>query len=168
MSSYLFPLAFRVCALTALAIATRTASAQTIAGRVVGKADSTPVVGAIVTLLDSAGRPMATKLAEDGGSFDFTAPFAGSYAIRVERVGFRATTTAPFLVRQAEKVDIPIAITSEGVSLRAVKVSADRRCIVRPQEGLATAQLWNEARKARHTFRQQGSGCARALRLSRR
>ena len=152
--------------MSALAIATRSASAQTIAGRVVGKADGTPVVGAIVTLLDSVGRPVTTKLAEDGGTFDFTAPLAGSYALRVERVGFRATTTAPFLVRQAERVDIPVAIPTEGVSLRAVKVSADRRCIVRPQEGLATAQLWNEARKALNATQltQMAQAAARARR----
>lgn len=132
----------------ALLIVTRAAGAQAIAGRVLGKVDGAPVVGAIVTLLDSAGRAMMTKLAEDGGSFDFAPPLAGPYAIRVERVGFRSTTTAPFLVRQGEKVEVPITIVSEGVSLRAVKVSADRRCVVRPQEGLATAELWNEARKA--------------------
>ena len=166
MSSYLFPLSLRVCALSAVAIATCPARAQTIAGRVVGKGDGTPIVGAIVTLLDSTGRPMTTKLAEDGGSFDFSAPFAGSYAIRVERVGFRATTTAPFLVRQAETVDVAVAIASEGVSLRAVKVSADRRCIVRPQEGLATAELWNEARKALNATQltQMAQATARARR----
>ena len=129
-------------------IGAHAASAQTIAGRVLAKVDGAPVVGAIVTLLDSASRVAATKLAEDGGTFDFAAPHTGSYTIRVERVGFRSTTTPPFLVRQGEKIDVPIAIASDGVSLRAVKVSADRRCTVRPQEGLATAELWNEARKA--------------------
>ena len=148
MSSSRFPNTARAYALCALVTLARTTSAQTIAGRVVGKIDGAPVVGAIVTLLDSASRAMTTKLAEDGGSFDFTALGAGSYAIRVERVGYRSTTTAPFLVRLGEKVDVPIVIASDGVSLRAVKVSADRRCTVRPQEGLATAELWNEARKA--------------------
>ena len=148
MSTYIFPHSYRLSALCAVAIVMRTASAQTIAGRVLGKGDGAPVAGAIVTLLDSANRATATRLAEDGGTFDFVAPYAGSYTIRVERVGFRSTTTSPFLVRQGEKIDVPIAIASEGVSLRAVKVSADRRCTVRPQEGLATAELWNEARKA--------------------
>jgi len=148
MSSYTFPFSYRARVVCALMIVARVASAQTIAGRVLGKIDGAPVVGAIVTLLDSAGHSLATKLAEDGGSFDFAAPRDGSYAIRVERVGFRSTTTPPLLVRQGEKVDVPVTIVSEGVSLRAVKVSADRRCLVRPQEGLATAELWNEARKA--------------------
>jgi len=148
MSSFPILSSYRVCAVCALVIVARIASAQTIAGKVLGKVDGSPVVGAIVTLLDSAGRSITTKLAEDGGSFDFAAPSAGSYTIRVERVGFRSTTTSPFLVRQGEKVDVPITVVSEGVSLRAVKVSADRRCVVRPQEGLAAAELWNEARKA--------------------
>lgn len=161
-----FRYSHRACALCALALVTRAVSAQTIAGRVVGKSDGAPVVGAIVTLLDSVGRPMTTKLAEDGGSFDFPAPSAGSYAIRVERVGFGATTTPSFLVRQGEKIDIPIAIASEGVSLKAVKVSADRRCVVRPQEGFATAQLWNEARKALNATQltQMAQAAARARR----
>lgn len=166
MSSFAFPYSCRVCAVCAFAMVTRTVSAQTIAGRVLGKADGSPVVGAIVTLLDSAGRRMATKLAEDSGTFDFPAPFVGSFTLRVERVGFRSTTTAPFLVRQGERVDVPITIASEGVSLRAVQVSADRRCVVRPQEGLATAELWNEARKALNATQltQMAQAAARARR----
>ena len=148
MSTHIFPHSYCLSAVCAVAIVMHTANAQTIAGRVLGKLDGAPVVGAIVTLLDSASRATAIKLAEDSGAFDFAAPYAGSYTIRVERVGFRSTTTPPFLVRQGEKIDVPIVIASEGVSLRAVKVSADRRCMVRPQEGLATAALWNEARKA--------------------
>src|SRR5206468_8097796 len=65
-----------------------------------------------------------------------------------ERVGFRTSTTPALLVRQGETIEMPIALAGEGVSLRAIVVSADRRCLVRPQEGVATAQLWNEARKA--------------------
>jgi hypothetical protein len=56
--------------------------------------------------------------------------------------------SSPFFVGQGETIDLPIAIASESVSLRAIVVNADRRCLVRPQEGVATAQLWNEARKA--------------------
>ena len=166
MSSIAFRHSYRVCVVCALAMVTRTVSAQTIAGRVLGRADGAPVVGVIVTLLDSAGRPVTTKLAEDGGAFDFAATAAGTFTIRVDRVGFRSTTTAPFLVRQGEKVDVPITIASEGVSLRAVKVSADRRCVVRPQEGLATAELWNEARKALNATQltQMAQAAARARR----
>jgi hypothetical protein len=131
-----------------LLLATRGLYAQAISGKITAKSDGAPVSGAIVALLDSSGRVVATRLAEDGGTFLLAAPAAGRYSVRAERVGFRAITSAAVLVRQSETIDMPIAIASEGVSLKAVMVNADRRCLVRPQEGLATAQLWNEARKA--------------------
>ena len=137
------------CALACVAfLAARMAGAQTLTGRITAKADGASVPGAIVALLDSSGRAVMTRLADDAGRFSFAAPNAGRYAVRVERVGFRSTTTALFLVRQRETIDVPITIAGGGVSLRAVVVSADRRCLVRPQEGAATAELWSEARKA--------------------
>ena len=134
-------------ACTAL-LAAHVASAQTVSGRVIAKADGAAVPGAIVALVDSSGRPVMMRLAQDSGTFSFDAPSEGRYAVRVERVGFRSTTTATFLVRRGATIDLPIKIAGESVSLRAVVVNADRRCLVRPQEGVATAQLWSEARKA--------------------
>lgn len=134
--------------LLATLLAFHAASAQRVTGKVVAKLDNAPVSGAIVALIDSSGRAVATKLAEDSGTFVLSAPAAGSYALRVDRVGFRSTITPAFSVRQSETIERLIAIADESVSLRAVEVSADRRCLVRPQEGFATAQLWNEARKA--------------------
>jgi hypothetical protein len=122
--------------------------AQTITGRVIAKNDSAGIAAAIVSLLDSSGHVVAARLAEDKGDFAFAAPAAGRYAVRAERIGYRSSTSAPFLVRQNDTIDVPIAIVGDGVSLRAVMVNADRRCLVRPQEGLATARLWDEARKA--------------------
>src|SRR5207253_8260223 len=79
---------------------THAADAQTISGKVVNEGDRRVVTGAIVVLLDSSGRTVASRLAEDSGTFRFTAPGAGRYAIRVERVGFRSTVSAPILVRE--------------------------------------------------------------------
>ena len=131
-----------------LLIAARSAAAQTISGKVVAKADGAPVSGAIVALLDTTGRAVATKLAEDSGTFSFQPPTPGRYSLRVERVGFRSIVISSVVVRQSDSINVPIAMTSEGVSLRAIVVNADRRCLVRPQEGVATARLWDEARKA--------------------
>lgn len=133
---------------TLLLLGARIAEAQTIRGRVVAKADGAPVGGAIVLLIDTTGHPVATKFAEDSGSFSFVAPAPGRYAVRAERVGFLAAISSFVLVRQSDANDIIVTMTSEGVSLRAIVVNADRRCLVRPQEGVATAQLWSEARKA--------------------
>ena len=142
----------RVAYRTALAglalLVARIAGAQTVTGKVIAKTDGAPVAGAIVALVDSSGRVLTSRLAEDGGTFSLAAPSAGRFTLRIERIGFRSTTTAAFLVRQGETVDVPVTLAGEGVSLRAVVVNADRRCVVRPQEGVAMAQLWNEARKA--------------------
>jgi carboxypeptidase family protein len=145
------PMRPRCCTLIlfcALFTSARVALAQTITGRIVAAGDRAPVTGVIVVLLDSAGRAVVTGLAEDDGTFRLNAPRPGRYSVRVERVGFRSNTSAPVLVAEGTVVDVPIAIASESVSLLAVRVSADRRCVVRPQEGLAAAQLWDEARKA--------------------
>lgn len=142
----------RVAYRTALAglalLAARIAGGQTVTGKVLAKTDGAPVAGAIVALVDSSGHVLASRLAEDGGTFSLDAPNPGHFTLRVERIGFRSTITAMFLLRQGETVDVPVTLAGEGVSLRAVVVNADRRCVVRPQEGVAMAQLWNEARKA--------------------
>lgn len=124
------------------------AHAQTVTGRIIASTGGAPVAGAIVALLDSNGRAVITGLAEDDGTFRLLAPSPGRFSVRVERVGLRSSTSAPVLLAEGTTVNVPIMVTSESVSLRAVRVNADRRCIVRPQEGLAAAQLWDEARKA--------------------
>lgn len=139
----------RACVPVLLALfSASAATAQTVTGRVLSRSDGAPVRGAIVALLDSTGRSVSTGLAEDDGSFRLTAPSPGSITVRVERVGFHSARSAPVLLAQGATVDVPMTIGAEGVSLRAVQVNADRRCLVRPQEGLAAAQLWDEARKA--------------------
>ena len=133
---------------TLMLLPMRIGEAQTIRGRVVTKADGAPVSSAIVSLIDTTGSALATKLADDSGSSSFVAPLAGRYAVRAERVGFLSASSSFRLVRQGEAGEVLITMTSEGVSLRAIVVNADRRCLVRPQEGVATTQLWSEARKA--------------------
>ncbi len=154
----------------AVLLSVHVAGAQSVAGRVVAKSDGAAVGGAIVVLLDSSGHVVTTKLADDGGSFLLSALRGGGHSLRVERVGFRSLTTSPFLVRQGDTINVPITLASEGVSLRAVRISADRRCVVRPKEGLATAQLWEEARKALSStsLTQLAQAAARARRSSSR
>src|SRR2546423_266609 len=85
-----------------LVVVARAGSAQTVRGKVIAKGDGGAVAGAIVALLDSSGHEVVTRLAEDAGTFQFTAPTAGRYSVRVERVGFRSIRSAPFVVQQGE------------------------------------------------------------------
>ena len=132
----------------ALGIARSACDAQTLRGTVSVKATGDAVPSAIVALLDSSGKVVATTLADDDGKFVLAAPAPGRYAARVERVGYRSVTTQQRALAAGATVDVAIPIAADGVSLKAIKVTADRRCVVRPQEGLAAARLWDEARKA--------------------
>ena len=144
--------------------------AQAVRGRITAKTSNEAVSGGIVALIDSTGRAAATTMSDEQGAFALEAPAAGRYTLRVERVAFRSTVTPPFTLRVGETADVPIVIAGEGVSLRAVRVTADRRCVVRPQEGLAVAQLWDEARKALSAtmLTQMAQAAARARRGPRR
>ena len=142
------PLRAAIIAIVATLISALGAYAQTVSGKVVARNDGSAVAGAIVSLIDSSGRIVATKLADDSGSFMLTATASGNYTVRVDRVGYRSLAMSAVTLRQAETITMPIRMATESISLRAVQVNADRRCVVRPAEGLATAQLWEEARKA--------------------
>jgi carboxypeptidase family protein len=122
--------------------------AQVIRGRITVRGTNEPVASGIASLVDSAGRVMGTTLADDHGSFILTAPASGRYAVRAERVGFRSVTTPLHDIVFGQTIEVNVAVSGENVTLRGIKVTADRRCVVRPTEGLAAAQLWDEARKA--------------------
>ena len=131
-----------------LALTVRVAAAQTVRGVAVSRGTGEPVNGGIVALLDSAGRAHAATIADDSGRFVIKAPAPGSYQLRVERVGFKSFLSVAFVLADAESRDVSLEVTSEATTLRAIRITADKRCLVRPKEGLAAAELWNEARKA--------------------
>lgn len=119
----------------------------------VSQRDGTPVSGAIVALRDAAGSVAVAAMAGDSGQFVLTAPAPGRYTVRVDRVGMRSTTAGPFDLHAPDTVRTRIAVSDESVRLNAVRVTADRRCLVRPQEGANAARIWDEARKALNATR---------------
>jgi len=129
----------------ALLMSTR-AAAQAVRGRVVSP-DSVPVPGAIVTLLDSAGTPIARALADDSGRFNVRMATAGRYAFQVLRLGFRPTVTAPFRVDTGAVSARTVVLTGAPVTLRAVAVTAPQQC-VGSDSAAAGFAVWEEARKA--------------------
>lgn len=109
--------------------------------------DSVSVAGAIVTLLDSAGAPLARALADDGGRFAMRLPAAGRYAFQVLRLGVTPTLDAPFTVAAGAIVERTVVVTGRPVSLRAVRVVAEQQCLGADSTSAAFA-VWEEARKA--------------------
>ena len=65
----------------------------------------------------------------------------------MDRIGYASFTSDPFTpAAGAEEMRIEVPV--EPIQLRGIVVSAERRCEVRPEEGAAAAQVWEEARKA--------------------
>jgi hypothetical protein len=122
------------------------AAAQAVRGRVMTR-DSTVVPGAIVTLLDSAGTPLARALADDAGRFAMRTPAAGRYAFQVLRLGFAPTVDAAFRIRQGEIAERTVVLTGRPISLRAIRGTPDHQC-VGPDSASAAFAVWEEAQKA--------------------
>jgi carboxypeptidase family protein len=136
--------------LAAFLVPTTVVSAQTVRGDVVESGGGAPVAGARVLLLDGAGHRVAAAVTGPDGAYQLTAPSAGSYLLRVERIGFAATSmrvelgAGETVQRRVASGSAPIRLT--GITARGGGGAS--RCQVRPDSGQMTATLWEEARKA--------------------
>jgi hypothetical protein len=123
------------------------ARAQVVSGTVVTR-DTVAVSGAVVALIDSASTSFATTLTDEFGDFTLRAPRAGTWRLRVERVGFVRVTSLPFALRGGDEIDRRVHLRDATVRIAAIEVRDRARCEVRPAEGTLVATLWDEARKA--------------------
>jgi hypothetical protein len=135
-----------VAALASILLA-EAAHGQIVRGVVVEVGSGTPVEGAMVILQDYAGEPLKRVLTDRNGEFIIDTDRPGPHFIRVDRIGYESLTTEQFAVPvdgTYQRVEVPI----HAVELVGIDVSGSRRCEVRPEEGRATARVWEEARKA--------------------
>lgn len=125
------------------------ASAQAVLARVVGGETSTPVFGALAYLLDGEGVMVRNSLTDELGRALFFGIPVGSYTIRVEMIGMATAETAVFQIPEGQTIPVEIRMASSAILLEGIEVEAEGgRCEVRPQEGMAVARVWEEARKA--------------------
>jgi hypothetical protein len=134
--------------LTALLFVPLGARAQQVQGTV-REGSGHPIAGAIVELSDG-GRTVARALAGERGRFRITAPRPGAYRLRVLRIGYRAAVSDLITVPSSGILQHDVLASSAAIRLNDVVIRADRRCVVRPDEGAQAASLWEEARKALH------------------
>lgn len=120
---------------------------QVVRGVVVDLDTQAPVEGAMVILMDTDSAAVDKVLTDDAGGFLLDAGAAGRFRLRVDRIGFASRVTDPFDVPAGgvfRRVDVPM----KAVELAGLDVEGARRCRVRPEEGEATARVWEEVRKA--------------------
>lgn len=125
----------------------RPVAAQAVRG-ILADENGAPVIGAVVVLVDSAGKPVAGGLSGSRGEFHVKAPAAGRYTIRVDRVGHASDLSERIELTVGAVIERTIIARASPVQLAGVVISKARRCVRRPEEGTAIAKVWSEARKA--------------------
>ncbi len=131
-----------------LAAVAPTANAQVVRGRLLDAADEAAVSGAMISLLDRDGNQSSRVLTRGTGLFEVQAASPGRYRLRADRIGYATSFSDFFDLAVGDTLTIQMTSAVAAVSLRGIEAEADRRCRVRPEEGLAVTRVWDEARKA--------------------
>ena len=122
--------------------------AQAISGTLVEAETGAPVEGASVMLLSRDGEQLDWRLTNAAGQFDFRTPGPGTYLLRADRIGHARVLSDPIPIDRGVTVVYRLETPLEAIRLAGIEVGRSRRCEVRPAQGLSTATVWEEARKA--------------------
>jgi Carboxypeptidase regulatory-like domain len=115
------------CAVLALLVFTsQKLTAQQVLGRAVREADGSPLREALVVLVDNSGHEPARAVTSASGSFELRAPGAGSYRLRVNRIGQRAWEAPPFNLSAGEISRPILRVPDRPFELPELSVSARR------------------------------------------
>lgn len=147
---YLPTLVLAAAALTAAFAHAPSVAAQTLRGTVAEQGSGVATRGALVMLLDSGGRHAASVVTNGAGEFVVQAPGAGTYTVRVERVGARAVTSPAVTLAADEERTLTLRVPApDAVALAGIQAEAAPRCGPLPDDGTGdVARVWDEARKA--------------------
>src|SRR5438067_148652 len=118
------------------------ARAQQVSGVVVDSTTAAPVSGAVVQLLDSAGRAVARTIADRTGRYRLTTVGTAT-RLQAIRIGYRPRELR--VDPSAANDDVRILMHRLPIELEPVHVVDDRNCPDRKDRGEALA-LWDEAR----------------------
>ena len=121
--------------------------AQSVELRVREEAGLAPVAGAIVRLLDDRGT-VAQGLTNELGLLVLRARVAGSYRIRIDRIGWAGIVTQPLNLADGETLRREIRMPASRLSLPPLVTEVRTRCDRGSQGGALAALLWEEIRKA--------------------
>lgn len=123
------------------------ASAQVVELRLREASNLSPIVGAIVRLVDSKGTAIA-GLSDELGRVMLRGSAKGIYRIKIDRIGWSGFLSDPFELGQGETVRREIRMTSDRLELPGLVVQAKSGCEQSTQGGALAARLWEEISKA--------------------
>ncbi|MDT8342013.1 MAG: carboxypeptidase regulatory-like domain-containing protein [Longimicrobiales bacterium] len=154
LAPLLAPLGLPLVALTlalalALALAPAPVRAQLISGTVTDSVAGVPVAGALVRVLGVAGGQRTAFLTGPDGRYQVVVDSAGSYALAVERIGYRAVTEGPFAVSSPGVTRRDIRIAQTAIELGGLVVEQSHRtCTLTAEQGGGTQEVWDQVRTA--------------------
>jgi hypothetical protein len=123
--------------------------AQVVQGRVLQVPADAPVAGALVVLVDSAGRDVARAATSASGGYSLAAGSAGRYRIVVRQIGWQAWTSPTFELAAGAPHPLLLRIESEPYALPTITVEARRpRCGIRLGGDAVVSQLLEVAQTA--------------------
>jgi hypothetical protein len=107
------------------------------------------VSGALVVLLDSAGRDVARAATSASGGYTLAAPAAGRYRVAVRQIGWQAWTSPPVELAAGESRALVLHVETEAYALPAITVEARRpRCGIRLGDDAVVSRLLEVAQTA--------------------
>src|SRR6185503_6092434 len=134
----------RWCVIALALFAASHLRAQTIQGFVRDSASSTPVAGAVISALDSAGRPLARVVSDGNGHYHL--PTQRVVTLYAQRIGFRPRSMPLPAGSSDRDVSFDIAMVVLPRLLDPIVVTENRRCRG-PGQAEALA-LWEQVRSA--------------------
>jgi hypothetical protein len=120
-----------------------------VVGRAVREADGTPLLEALIVLLDDRGQERARTITSPTGGFELRAPAAGRYHIRVQRIGQRGWE-APHFDLALNQISRPtFRVPDKPFELQELSASAQRpNCAVTLGDASLGANLLEAAQTA--------------------
>lgn len=138
-----------ILALVALGGAPDLAAQQPGVSGLVTEGEGRPAVGVVVTAEDEEERPLRAVLTDELGHYRLLLPRAGTYRLRLERIGYEPTATETFQVGPGDMLQRDVHLETDPIRLEALEVRAEGgRCSMDPGEASSVGRLWSQARQA--------------------
>lgn len=124
------------------------AHAQDVRARIEGRPDGQPVPGALVQLR-SGGEVIDQAISGSAGGVELAGEGAGTYRVRVQRIGYRTWSSDRFRLRDAaQTIRRSFRVPLAPIRLEQLDVPLERRCSMPPDQGRRMAKLWDQIETA--------------------
>jgi hypothetical protein len=142
---------YRGCAsrVFALLLTAHSLAAQQVVGRALREDEGSPLLEALVVLLDEGGREQARTVTSPTGGFELRAPHPGRYRLRVQRIGQRGWESPPLTLANGQISRPTYRVPDQPFQLQELSASARRpNCDVTLGDASLGASLLEAAQTA--------------------